>query len=56
MRQGGGGTFSSQPGGHSSTTAATGGGDPELERDFRKAYLDLVKKVYQEQGSNILVS
>lgn len=30
--------------------------DPENETDFKKAYLKLVKKVYQEQGANILIS
>ena len=30
--------------------------DPENEGDFNKAYLRLVKKVYNEQGTNILIS
>jgi hypothetical protein len=30
--------------------------DPENETDFNKAYLKLVKKVYEEQGANILIT
>ncbi len=30
--------------------------DPEHEADFKKAYLKLVKKVYDEQGGNILIT
>lgn len=30
--------------------------DPEHEGDFKKAYLKLVQKVYEEQGSNILIT
>ena len=30
--------------------------DPECETDFKKAYLKLVKKVYEEQGPNILIT
>jgi hypothetical protein len=30
--------------------------DPENDKDFHKAYLKLVNKIYQDQGSNILIS
>lgn len=32
-----------------------GGGDPEREADFDKAYKNLVKKFYHEQGPNLLI-
>lgn len=30
--------------------------DPEYEKDFNKAYLKMVEKVYSTQGTNILIS
>jgi hypothetical protein len=30
--------------------------DPENDHDFNRAYMKLVKKVYDEQGNNILIT
>jgi hypothetical protein len=37
-------------------SARGGRQDPEYESDFKNAYLKLVKKVYEEQGENILIT